>query len=70
VPSCRYIGDYAFGLSSFSKITIGANVKLRADCIGYYSDEFINTYIANGRQAGTYVWSGWKKLNSKTTLKI
>ena len=57
-PKMQTIGQYAFANSNFTKITIGANATLGTGCIGAHSEEFINDYEANGRQAGTYVWNG------------
>ena len=57
-PNLTYIGQYAFLNSNFTQITIGANAILNRGCIGAHSEEFINDYEANGRQAGTYVWNG------------
>ena len=57
-PNLTSIGQYAFVNSNFDTITIGANAILERGCIGAHSDEFINDYEANGRQAGTYVWNG------------
>ena len=75
-PKLQIIGDYAFANSNFTKITIGANATLGTGCIGAHSDEFINDYEANGRQAGTYVWNGshWiyqkKDKNMETKEKV
>ena len=57
-PNLQIIGDYAFANSNFDTITIGANATLGTNCIGAHSEEFINDYAANGKQAGTYVWNG------------
>lgn len=57
-PNLTSIGIDAFRFSVFDTITIGANATLGTGCIGAHSDEFINDYEANGRQAGTYVWNG------------
>ena len=57
-PNLTSIGQYAFVNSNFDTITIGVNAILERGCIGAHSDEFINDYEANGRQAGTYVWNG------------
>ena len=58
LPVCTYIGSDAFFNSNFTQITIGANATLGENCIGAHSEEFIQDYADNGKQAGTYVWSG------------
>ena len=55
-PNLKTIGQGSFLNSTFTKITIGANATLGANCIGAHSTEFIQDYADNGKQAGTYVW--------------
>jgi uncharacterized repeat protein (TIGR02543 family) len=64
-PGITSLGTGTFYRNNLTSITLRANLDIPAGTLGINDSTFREYYTANGKQAGTYVYTGdhWEKVN-------